>query len=55
MVKFLRSDIDTHGIPESIRSDHILGFKEKTLKNFALNLISNENSVRWVIIGVVVQ
>ena len=31
-VKFLRSYIDTHGIPESIRSDQISGFKGKTLK-----------------------
>ena len=31
-VKFLRSYIDTHGIPESIRSDQFSGFKGKTLK-----------------------
>ena len=31
-VKFLRSYIDTHGVPESIRSDQFSGFKGKTLK-----------------------
>ena len=31
-VKFLISYIDTHGVPESIRSDQFSGFKGKTLK-----------------------
>ena len=33
-VKFLRTYIDTHGIPESIRTDHFSGFKGKTMKKF---------------------
>ena len=37
-VKFLRSYIDTHGIPESIRSDQVSGFKGKTLKKFCSEL-----------------
>ena len=37
-VKFLRSYIDTHGIPESIRSDQFSGFKGKTLKKFCSEL-----------------
>ena len=37
-VKFLRSYIDTHGVPESIRSDQFSGFKEKTLKKFCPEL-----------------
>ena len=37
-VKFLRSYIDTHGVPESIRSDHFSGFKGKTLKKFCSEL-----------------
>ena len=37
-VKFLRSYIDTHGIPESIRSDQFSGFKGKRLKKFCLEL-----------------
>ena len=31
-VKFLRSYIDTHGVPESICLDQFSGFKGKTLK-----------------------
>ena len=37
-VKFLRSYIDTHDIPESIRSDQFSGFKGKTLKKFCTEL-----------------
>ena len=37
-VKFLRSYIDTHGVPESIRSDQFSGFKAKTLKKFCSEL-----------------
>ena len=37
-MKFLRSYIDIHGIPESIRSDQFSGFKGKTLKKFCLEL-----------------
>ena len=37
-VKFLRSYKDTHGIPESIRSDQFSGFKGKTLKKFCSEL-----------------
>ena len=37
-VKFLRSYIDTHGVPESIRSDQFSGFKGKTLKKFCSEL-----------------
>ena len=33
-MKFLRTYIDTHGIPESIRTDQSLGFKGKTMKKF---------------------
>ena len=33
-VKFLRTYIDTHGIPESIRIDQFSGFKGKTMKKF---------------------
>ena len=33
-VKFLRTYIDTHGIPESIRTDQFSGFKGKTRKSF---------------------
>ena len=53
-VKFLRSYIDTHGIPESICSDQFSGFKGKTLQNFVRNSISNKNSVRWGTIEAVV-
>ena len=37
-VTFLRSYIDTHGIPESFRSDQFSGFKGKTLKKFCSEL-----------------
>ena len=37
-VKFLRSYIDTHGVPESIRSDQFSGFKGETLKKFCSEL-----------------
>ena len=37
-VKFLRSYIDTHGIPESMRCNQISGFKGKTLKKFCTEL-----------------
>ena len=37
-VKFLRSYIDTHEIPESIRSDQFSGFRGKTLKRFCSEL-----------------
>ena len=37
-VKFLRSYIDIHGVPESIRSDQFSGFKGKTLKKFCSEL-----------------
>ena len=37
-VKFLRSYIDTHGVPESIHSDQFSGFKGKTLKKFCSEL-----------------
>ena len=37
-VKFLRSYIDTHGVPESIRSDQFSGFKRKTLQKFCSEL-----------------
>ena len=33
-VKFLRTYIDTHGIPESIRTDQFSGFKGNTMKMF---------------------
>ena len=33
-VKFLRTYIDAHGIPESIRTDQLSGFKGKTMKKF---------------------
>ena len=33
-VKFLRTYIDTHGIPESIRTDQFSGFKGKRMKIF---------------------
>ena len=33
-LKFLRSYIDKHGSPESIRSDQFSGFKGKTLQKF---------------------
>ena len=36
-VKFLRTYIDTHGIPESIRTDHFSGFKRKTMKKFCVD------------------
>ena len=32
-VKFLRSFIDTHGIPESLRSEQFSGYYGKTLKH----------------------
>ena len=32
--KFLRSYINIHGIPESIRTDQFSGFKGKTMRNF---------------------
>ena len=35
-IKFLRSYIDTHGIPESIKTDQFSGFKGKAMKNFCL-------------------
>ena len=31
-MKFLRTYVDTHGIPESIRTDQFSGFKGKTMK-----------------------
>ena len=34
----MRSYIDTHGVPESIRSDQFSGFKGKTLKKFCSEL-----------------
>ena len=37
-VKFLRPYIDTHGIPESIRSDQFSGFKGKTLRKICSEL-----------------
>ena len=37
-VKFLRSYIDTHGVPESIRSDQFSGFKGKTLKKILFGI-----------------
>ena len=37
-VKFLRSYIDTHRVPESIHSDQFSGFKGKTLKKFCSEL-----------------
>ena len=42
-VKFLRSYIDTHGIPESNRSDQFSGFKGKTLKKFCSELNIEQN------------
>ena len=33
-IKFLSTYIDTHGIPESIRTDQFSGFKGKRMKNF---------------------
>ena len=33
-IKFLRSYIDIHGIPESIRTDQFSGFKGKAMKKF---------------------
>ena len=33
-MKFLRTYIDTHGIPESRRTDQFSGFKCKTMKKF---------------------
>ena len=54
-VKFLRSYIDIHGIPESIRSDQFSGFRgENTKKSFVQKLILNRNFVLWVTIGGVV-
>ena len=35
-IKFLRSYIDTHGIPESIKTDQLSGFKGKAMKKFCL-------------------
>ena len=35
-VKFLRTYIDTHGIPESIRTDQFSGFKGKTMRKFCI-------------------
>ena len=35
-IKFLRSYIDTHGIPESIKTDQFSGFKGKAMKKFCL-------------------
>ena len=34
LIKFLRTYIDTHVIPESIKTDQFSGFKEKAMKNF---------------------
>ena len=42
-VKFLRSYIDIHGIPELIRSDQFSGFKGKTLKKFCSDLNIEQN------------
>ena len=33
-IKFLRTYIDTHGIPESIKTDQFSGFKGKSMKKF---------------------
>ena len=33
-MKFLRTYIDRHGIPESIRTDQLSGFKGKAMKKF---------------------
>ena len=33
-VKFLRTYVDTHGIPEYVRTDHFSGFKGKTMQKF---------------------
>ena len=38
-MKFLRTYIDTHGIPESIRTDQFSGFKKKTMKKFCVDHI----------------
>ena len=35
-IKFLRSYIDTHGIPESIKTDHLSGFKGTAMKKLCL-------------------
>ena len=35
-MKFLRTYIDTHGIPESIRTDQFSGFIGKTMKKFCV-------------------
>ena len=35
-IKFLRSYIDTHGIPESIKTDQFSGFKRKVMKKVCL-------------------
>ena len=35
-IKFLRSYIDTHGIPEQIKTDQFSGFKEKAMKNICI-------------------
>ena len=36
-VKFFRTYIDTHGIPESIRTDKFSGFKAKTMKKLCVD------------------
>ena len=36
-VKFLRTYIDTHGVPKSIRTDQFSGFKGKTMKKYCVD------------------
>ena len=42
-IKFVRTYIDTHGIPDSIRNDQFSGFKGKAMKKFC----SANNSTLW--------
>ena len=41
-IKFLRSYIDTHGIPESIKTDQFSGFKGKAMKKHLENNIEQK-------------
>ena len=42
-IKFLRTYIDTHGIPESIKTDQFSGFKGKAMKKFCTeNIITQK-------------
>ena len=47
-IKFLRSYIDSHGIPESIKTDQLSGFKRKAMKKFCLD---NNNEQKFCPVG----